>query len=71
MPRKQRSPILPQTHAAIDSLLARLCRTETHPVIGVGVIALVGDLEAEGIISSGAAATALVLGRSLVKRCGK
>ena len=68
MPRKQRSPILPQTHAAIDSLLARLCRTETLAVIGVGVIALVGDLEAEGIISSGAAATALVLGRSLVKR---
>ena len=68
MPRKQRSPILPQTHAALDSLLARLCRTETLAVIGVGVIALVGDLEAEGVISSGAAATALVLGRSLVKR---
>jgi hypothetical protein len=70
MPRKQRT-FLPQTQAAIDSLLARLLRTETLAVLGVGVIALVGDLEAEGIISSGAAATALVLGRSLVKRGGK
>ena len=70
MPRKQRT-FLPQTCAALDSLLARLLRTETLAVIGVGVIALVGDLEAEGIISSGAAATALVLGRSLVKRGGK
>jgi hypothetical protein len=52
----------------LDSLLARLLRTETLAVIGVGVIALVGDLEAEGIISSGAAGVALVLGRSLVKR---
>ena len=59
MPRKQRT-FLPQTCAALDSLLARLLRTETLAVIGVGVIALVGDLEAEGIISSGAA--------SLVKR---
>ena len=71
MPRKQRSPILPQTHVAIASLLARLLRTETLAVLGVCVIALVGDLEAEGVISSGAAATALVLGRSLVKRGGK
>jgi len=67
MPRKQRT-FLPQTCAALDSLLARLLRTETLAVIGVGVIALVGDLEAEGIISSGAAGVALVLGRSLVKR---
>ena len=70
MPRKQRT-FFPQTQAAIDSLLARLLRTETLAVLGVGVIALVGDLESEGIISSGAAATALVLGRSLVKRGGK
>ena len=71
MPRKQRSPLLPQTHAAIDSLLARLLRTDPLAVLGVCVIALVGALEAEGVISSGAAATALVLGRSLVKRGGK
>ena len=67
MSRKQRT-FLPQTHAAIDSLLARLCRTESLAVIAVGLIAILGDLEAEGIISSGAAAVALVLGRSLVKR---
>jgi small-conductance mechanosensitive channel len=70
MPRKQRT-FLPQTQAAIDSLLARLLRTETLAVLGVGVIALVGDLQSEEMISSGAAGVALVLGRSLVKRGGK
>jgi hypothetical protein len=70
MPRKQRT-FLPQTHAALDSLLARLLRTETLAVIGVALISVFADLEEAGIISSGAAATALVLGRSLVKRGGK
>ena len=67
MSQKPRS-VLPQTYAALDSLLARLLRTESLAVIAVGLIAVLGDLEAEGIISSGAAAVALVLGRSLVKR---
>ena len=67
MPRKQRT-FLPQTCAALDSLLARLLRTETLAVIGVALISVFADLEEAGIISSGAAATALVLGRSLVKR---
>ena len=67
MPRKQRT-FLPQTQAAIDSLLARLLRTETLAVIGVALISLVGDLQSEEMISSGAAGVALVLGRSLVKR---
>jgi hypothetical protein len=71
MPRKQPRRFLPQAHAALDSLLARLLRTETLAVIGVALISVFADLEEAGIISSGAAATALVLGRSLVKRGGK
>ena len=67
MPRKQRT-FLPQTQAAIDSLLARLLRTESLAVVGVALISLVGDLRSEEMISSGAAGVALVLGRSLVKR---
>jgi hypothetical protein len=63
-----------ETRAALDhlvatalSLITRLMRTESLAVIGVGAIALVGDLEAEGIISSAAAGVALVIGRSIVK----
>ena len=67
MPRKQRT-FLPQTQAAIDSLLARLLRTESLAVVGVALISLGGDLQSEEMISSGAAGVALVLGRSLVKR---
>ena len=67
MPRKQRT-FLPQTQAAIDSLLARLLRTESLAVVGVALISLVGDRQSEEMISSGAAGVALVLGRSLVKR---
>jgi hypothetical protein len=67
MSQKPRS-VLPQTYAALDSLLARLLRTESLATIGVLVVALVGDLESAGIISTGAAGVALVLGRSLVKR---
>ena len=70
MPRKQRT-FLPQTQAAIDSLLARVLRTESLAGVGVALISLIADLQSEEMISSGAAGVALVLGRCLVKRGGK
>jgi len=58
---------MPETRAALDSLVARLLRTESLATIAVLVVAAVGELEAAGIITSGGAAVALTLGRSFAK----
>ena len=62
---------MPQTKAALDSLLPRLLRTESLSVILVAVLAATEALGEIGTISVATTATALAIGRSLVKALGR
>ena len=58
---------MPKTLAALDSLIARLLRTESLAALGAGIILFSEKLGETGDIAVAAVAISVFIGRSFVK----